>query len=1851
MKRIKRSLALLMVLCMIFSVVPFNAFATGSEVPGGSDPAQQTESQPTEGSSDSTTEEVAPEATDSSAGSTETPDDPAPETTEEAAGETIGDEPAGEEPGLEDPNAEGGTGDDGEQPLTLENVYVAATRSVPYSGEFLKIVHLDCGRKYFTVDWVKSLIDEMATDGYTHLELAFGNDGLRFLLNDMSVTVGETTYSSDAVKAGIRAGNKAYYDAGTNEWTQTQMGEIITYAKGKGIGIIPLLNSPGHMDAIIDAMESVGIANAAFSAGNYGTSGRTIDVGNAEAVAFTQALVQKYVKYFANQGCKLFNLGTDEYANDKLVGYNGMGFGYLQDNGKYDLFVKYVNSLASIVSNAGMTPMAFNDGIYYGSDTTSGTFNKDILITYWSSGWGNYSPASAQFLANQGHQLVNTHGDFYYVLGKSDNFDSGSSYAENWNNKVFMGTNFDDDQAGAMFCIWCDYPGAETETQITEKVINTGILSALSEKMGHEKTVEQSIVTCSEGTISVTAPGLTSVNCERVDSPAYSAEGATVVGYDITPYAGDDAYTRSGTVTIHVPDEVAAFNSIRIYDAAEEKFVASTIADGVITFTASHFSEYDFVGQNIEVTNNKTITVSVGETATDFIEGANYSGGYSTEDTSIATVAAVYEQVAAGKETQEVTSITSGRSYLIVNTRANKLLTGSTSASASASGLFLNGELSANSTEVWTIQQSGSGYTVKNASGSYLTIGDATASVSSSSATLALNYSGGTWTISQTVSRYGSSTTYYLNHFGGNNSTTAAGWSDNSAATDAGSQWKIYEVVESEAKSGTTITFTGVKAGTTYVTVGDTRYTINVSAEDLSTVTPLTVEYWITNRQVTANGATSGTIFASATGVYSESGALFSDLVPDAGTAEGNDVVLWKGTRLASNNKQTTGSGVDKTKSGTDFTYIRYWDGSWAYSADGENWTNVASGDQIVAYYLQKTEVTDEVTTEVVDWGPQRGSWSSDLGYLGTKYVLVDYTVKYESGDEYPSSFPTANSLAFHCDTSTTKNGYYYRTIGMTRAEETGDYEVYMITVTPTSNNPGTTLANTAAGNTSYRYNGTEVVAWAATQEDLDNSGLGTYTSISGAFTYSIGGDPIVSGLEIYRQHGMKVTYYVRAKVTEDSLTVHYIDQTANQEFYNYNIAVSSGTTFDENIGLASSWKGNLANGTVTNSLNKTQTVSADLSTMPAIGAQYRYSDYTCVKVVRSEDGKDVYLYYTFNNAHSFVIDFGLKLDITANDLGIADSGWSTATVSGAQYGTAVAANGVLTYTPTGILRGIETLQLTLTDNSGSSTQTIYIYPATTVYYEEGFATLNGFTGGSTGTGTQATQVAGESTDVYGYDAAYGSSTVGASNGTQATSTAQGDTAEFTFTGTGVDIYANSTTETGWLMIHVKKVKDNSTVTAKLVQVDTAMKNGNTDATDDQGVTGYNIPVASFTNLKHDTYTVTITHVAVDKTVKTVNLDGFRVYNTLAPEPGFYVNDKEDNPIFIELRDHVLATLGVTTDMGQYSKQIAENIYSQVYSTSEVTNNGAIIISSNADYTSAQLIDLLDNGPKNEIYLQPKQALVFTINTNREVQIGLKALNEATSYTITGKNVDQTLSTSTDMFYTVLNSGSSGEQTITITNKGEGILSITKLKVCDDPGASLGVLTEEDLVSAVESLGFPRDPGETVEPTNPVDPTDPVDPVEPTVPVEPEIADASLTVSLVDYTGKELASAVLSATGLVGDAHTFSAQEILAAASGKLPSKYALVSDTADDVEVAFGEAGTVKVQAGKVATLKITYVSIFGKKVGTATITKVQTAPGACRFTAAEIKAAAPAGRRVTWFLPAVVAPGTEITLIVPTI
>ncbi|WP_461811714.1 family 20 glycosylhydrolase [Faecalimonas sp.] len=340
------------------------------------------------------------------------------------------------------------------------------------------VFSIDAGRKYFSLEQLKTIVDKAYKNGYTDVQVLLGNDGLRLLLNDMSLKVNGTTYSSDAVKNAILAGNKSYYDdPNGNVLTQSEMDSLLAYAKERGMNIIPVINSPGHMDAILVAMEKLGIENPQFEG-----SVRTVDLKNEKAIAFTKALVAKYVNYFS-KSCEIFNFGTDEYANDKNTG----GWANLQRTGLYRELVKYVNDLAKIVKDAKMTPMCFNDGIYYNSTEEFGTFDKDIIISYWTSGWGGYDVAKPKYFAEKGHKILNTNDGWYWVLGNYSKEEHKNGYiydsaVKNIKEKSFTAVTgaAEGDQLsliGSMQCVWSDYPSEKYEE---DKVL--GLMDLFSEK-------------------------------------------------------------------------------------------------------------------------------------------------------------------------------------------------------------------------------------------------------------------------------------------------------------------------------------------------------------------------------------------------------------------------------------------------------------------------------------------------------------------------------------------------------------------------------------------------------------------------------------------------------------------------------------------------------------------------------------------------------------------------------------------------------------------------------------------------------------------------------------------------------------------------------------------------------------------------------------------------------------------------------------------------------------------------------------------------------------------------------------------------------------------------------------------------------------------------------------------------------------------------------------------------------------------------------------------------------------------------------------------------------------------------
>lgn len=1554
-----------------------------------------------------------------------------------------------------------------------------STTATTSDGYEYNIMFLDCGRKYYSVDSIKQIIDNASAAGFNYIQLAVGNDGLRFLLDDMSLTVNGTTYSSDTVSKAIHTGNEAYYNFNVDELTQSEMDTIIAYAASKGMGVIPCVNTPGHMDAILSAATSLTGKDC-----SYNGSARTIDVTNSTAVAFTQALLQKYIDYFAGKGCKLFNMGADEYAND-IYKSGSMGFGNLQSTGEYSYYVQYVNAVAKMIENAKMTPMAFNDGIYFNNNTSSGTFDTNIIICYWSSGWWGYTPMSESALVNKGFKLINTNGSYYWVLGKTD-AQCDAAKAGGFDKTAFPGGTVSN-PVGSMFCIWADYPGAETEESVISKTAAT--IAAFGKALPQVKkveTVESKTVT--KDNVTVTAPGLTDLTVAAADAPAIdaAAEGK-VVAYNVTPATASGSYKKNGTVTLPIPEGWDA-SRVRGFVQNEDgsiTTVTGTPADGKFTFTVPHFSVlgvYELAAN--AATETKTINLTVGGTKEEKLAG-DYSG--TRLDDAVATVTGSVAE-ASGKPTYQLATLGAGTFY--VSTKSND----------TAPTVQLTFENAENGQ--YYIKNSAGQYVYPNATFEGIFIfgqwrySVITTADKKDAAVKVREGEDGSIVISRAVTENGSTTAYL----------TLSG-----TTFGAGGNSKSLYLYSQKTDKETTLTFTGKSVGTTTVTIGSVKYNIIVSdkPDDALTADTITLEHWITNARVAATSGATGDdrnvqkISKTTTGIQSEDGAAVETLAYVPGYWEKTAVHYWQAVRLDKDHLQTADRGSDQTDKGTTLTHIRYYGDAWQYETADGVWHYFLSTDHFVIYYLQKTKVTKEVDTYVKDWGYGTDETTPDLsdheGQVALTFAVVypDGTVSPAEGSMYASS-------------TTIFNYWNGRDIGIVAPKNNSDYNISKITVTD-----GKRAKNTDK-NVWYT---SDTITWS---KKTLAAGTQWYDETE-VWNKSSGTAPMVNGKTSNITWSAKntaklVLIYLEPIVKDTNLNVVYQDDSTNTEISRYQIVMSYNQgqdqpTFDTSlknsngavIGTTKNWPGKESSepgylpddAYVTNSSQKDQKIDKNLATITGISGIYASGLYEYVGADISEDGKTLTLHYNLKNTSNktFVMDFGLPLQIPTSEFGITNFESTVETVSFDQdkvtherdgkygHGSIDVDRGIVTYTLTKALdqKIPIPVYVTFKNDKNVHVYSVYVIPATSVYYEDSFATFNPGAGAAADAKwsidkdntaakaetNQALSALGAQ-DIYGYDEAYKDSTklsmgsahkvtVSADMAKTWTPTSQWPTATFTFKGTGFDVISLTDNNSGAISVKVYSVGNDGTETqVKGTLVNNyygyTCKDGKwtvTPSGDNNAL--YQIPVIKISGLDYGTYKVVITASYATFADKTGDgqynfwLDAIRVYDPMGKDNATYEQDSEGYPQYIKLRDSLVGETATA-------------------------KNGSVFIDGAAD---ANITTYANYGPNNEVYLAKGQAISFTIpeNTNiASIQIGAKAPNgNAAEMDVNGTKT--AIPSATEMYYQIV---TQGNQSFTVTNTGNGLLSLTNLKITfnskPNTTVTLAALSDEDQANAVAQV-------------------------------------------------------------------------------------------------------------------------------------------------------------------------------------
>ena len=479
------------------------------------------------------------------------------------------------------------------------------------------------------------------------------------------------------------------------------------------------------------------------------------------------------------------------------------------------------------------------------------------------------------------------------------------------------------------------------------------------------------------------------------------------------------------------------------------------------------------------------------------------------------------------------------------------------------------------------------------------------------------------------------------------------------------------------------------------------------------------------------------------------------------------------------------------------------------------------------------------------------------------------------------------------------------------------------------------------------------------------------------------------------------------------------------------------------------------------------------------------------------------------------------------------------------KYGNVTLKDGVVTYTPTTTnWDGMDefyvfgdtwrkTVLAQDANENGNLWTKVQVIPANSVYYEDSFLTtegeggLNGFEG-FTFSGGWTTVFDGSEADnnteqpekheqppygdVHGWiddlvtegkfsdGSAHFTDTVGAA-------------AEFTFIGSGVDVYTRTNDKSG-------------VVVATLSRTNYYDKDGNYidqwtfwdgKVMDNLAVSGdyYHIPTISFMNLPHGTYKVELIASSSttsnkddqgnwigDAPVRTeYHIDGIRVYKPLpseaeADETIRAAYGKEVNAAFTEVRDILLHYKDFNLDMSDSTDGTAGAVFIDWIRPLQGVGNDQPGIG----VPTYEIGTFEDYGPKNEVYLTSGQAIVLKVDPNNTYYVGLKSLEgNATIANVSGittaNPVAIPLSHSTDLYYQitpvngyiVIQNGANNDSKLSVTKiratnlngpvVGGGILPMMPKEAVEVMGAFSQILMKNDSETKTEDgLVAPVDP-------------------------------------------------------------------------------------------------------------------------------------------------------------------------------
>ncbi|MEV3860325.1 glycoside hydrolase family 20 protein [Streptomyces sp. NPDC050095] len=327
---------------------------------------------------------------------------------------------------------------------------------------------VDIARKHFTAGWIKDRIREIGDLKYNQLGLHFSDDQAFRIESD---THPEVVSADHLSKAQVR--------------------EILSLAAERHVTVVPEIDSPGHLGAVIEAHPELQLRNV----GGVPARG-AVDISKPGAAKIVDDLLKEYAGLFKGA---YWHLGGDEYraltVRSPEASYPQLAAAARQKYGAnarvQDLAQGWLNDRAKTMAPYDRNLKAWNDGFYAGGAVGA---DKDLEVAYWTGKEiGARDPVS---YLSAGRRLTNYNDEYlYYVLGQPNTFvyPTGRRIYESWTPRVVRGTTpvpakYDGQILGGTFAVWCDLAQAQTQAQVAQGVRMP--LRATAQKLWDQGTPE-----------------------------------------------------------------------------------------------------------------------------------------------------------------------------------------------------------------------------------------------------------------------------------------------------------------------------------------------------------------------------------------------------------------------------------------------------------------------------------------------------------------------------------------------------------------------------------------------------------------------------------------------------------------------------------------------------------------------------------------------------------------------------------------------------------------------------------------------------------------------------------------------------------------------------------------------------------------------------------------------------------------------------------------------------------------------------------------------------------------------------------------------------------------------------------------------------------------------------------------------------------------------------------------------------------------------------------------------------------------------------------------------------------------